>query len=89
VFLRSDAKFIEEGMMPNLLHVVPIGDDTMFNRIAETEDATLGLGLVTCEAVSMNRRFMIQTDTEQMLTLHRNLYYPCRSSRQPGEDGLQ
>ena len=45
--LRGHTKLIEEGVMPNLLHVVPVGDDTVLNGVLELEDASLGLGLVS------------------------------------------
>merc|ERR1712243_68985 len=33
--------------MPDLLHVVPVGDDAVLDRVLEGEDASLGLSLVT------------------------------------------
>ena len=33
-------------MVPNLLHVVPVGDDAMLNGVLEGKDASFGLGLV-------------------------------------------
>merc|ERR1712241_1119623 len=33
--------------MPDLLHVVPVGDDAVFHRVLQGEDTSLGLGLVT------------------------------------------
>merc|ERR1719210_2815441 len=33
--------------MPDLLHIVPVGDDTVLNGVLEGEDTTLGLGLIT------------------------------------------
>jgi len=32
--------------VPDLLHVVPVGDDAVLDRVLEREDATLRLGLV-------------------------------------------
>jgi hypothetical protein len=55
MFLRSDAKLVVEGVMPDLLHVIPVGNDAMFDGILEGEDASLGLGFVTGSWVS-NRR---------------------------------
>ena len=45
--LRGHTKLIEEGVMPDLLHVVPVGDDTVLNGVLELEDSSLGLGLVS------------------------------------------
>jgi hypothetical protein len=33
--------------MPDLLHIVPVGDDTVLDGVLEGEDTTLGLGLIT------------------------------------------
>ena len=33
-------------MVPDLLHVIPVGDDTMLNRVLQGEDTPLALGLV-------------------------------------------
>merc|ERR1719323_1098021 len=46
VFLRSNTEFIVEGVMPDLLHVIPVGDDAMLNRVFQGEDTSLGLSLI-------------------------------------------
>merc|ERR1712127_826620 len=33
--------------MPDLLHIVPVGDDSVLNGVLQGEDTSLGLGLVT------------------------------------------
>merc|ERR1719476_804539 len=38
LFLRGDTEFIVEGVMPDLLHVIPVGDDTVFNWVFEGKD---------------------------------------------------
>merc|ERR1712209_11603 len=47
LFLRSNTEFIVEGVMPDLLHVIPVGDDTVFNGVFQGEDTSLGLSLIT------------------------------------------
>jgi hypothetical protein len=47
VFLRSNTKFIVESVMPDLLHVVPVGNDTVLNRVFQGKDTSLGLSLVS------------------------------------------
>merc|ERR1719361_2303487 len=47
LFLRSNTEFIVEGMMPDLLHVIPVGDDTMFNWVFKGKDTSLGLGFIS------------------------------------------
>merc|ERR1712238_541479 len=33
--------------MPDLLHIIPVGDDTVFNGIFQGEDTSLGLSFIT------------------------------------------
>ena len=47
VFLRSDTQFVVESVMPDFLHIVPIGDDTVFNRVFQGQDTSFRLGLIT------------------------------------------
>merc|ERR550517_399309 len=47
VLFGGDAQLIVEGMMPDLLHVVPVGDNTVLDGVFQGEDTSLGLGLVT------------------------------------------
>jgi hypothetical protein len=47
LLLWGNAKLIVEGVMPDLLHVIPVGDDSMLNGVLEGKDTSLGLGLVT------------------------------------------
>merc|ERR1712117_65425 len=47
LFLRGNTELIEEGVMPNFLHVIPVSDDSMFNWVFEGQDTSLGLGLIS------------------------------------------
>jgi len=47
LLLRGNTEFIVEGMMPDLLHIIPVGDDTVLNGVLEGEDTPLGLGLIS------------------------------------------
>jgi len=47
LFLRSNTELIVEGMMPDLLHIIPVSDDAMLNRVLQGEDTPLGLSLIT------------------------------------------
>merc|ERR1712045_944880 len=47
LLLRGNTELIVEGVMPDLLHIIPVGDDTMLNRVLQSEDTPLGLGLVS------------------------------------------
>jgi len=46
VFLGCDTELVVEGMMPNLLHVVPVGDDSVLDGVLQGQDTSLGLSLV-------------------------------------------
>ena len=35
MFLRSDVKFIIEGVVPDLFHVIPVGDDPTLDGVLE------------------------------------------------------
>merc|ERR1712201_1652 len=47
LLLRGNTELIVEGVVPDLLHVIPVGDDSVFNRVLEGEDTSLGLGLIS------------------------------------------
>merc|ERR1719389_803809 len=47
LFLRGNTEFIVESVMPDLLHIIPVGDDTVFNGVLQGEDTSLGLSLIT------------------------------------------
>ena len=46
MLLGGNAEFVVEGVVPDLLHVVPVGDDTVLDRIFQGEDTSLALSLV-------------------------------------------
>ena len=41
MLLGGDTEFVVESMMPNLLHVIPVGDNTVLDGVLEGEDTTL------------------------------------------------
>jgi len=47
VLLGGNTKLVVEGVVPDLLHVVPVGDDSVLNGVLEGQDTTLGLSLIT------------------------------------------
>jgi len=47
VFLRSNTEFVVEGVVPDLLHIIPVGDDSMLNGVFEGQDTSLGLGFIS------------------------------------------
>ena len=46
VLLGGDTKLVVECVVPDLLHVVPVGGDAVLDGVLGGEDSTLGLGLV-------------------------------------------
>merc|ERR1712014_171961 len=47
LFLRSNTELIVEGVVPNLLHIIPVCDDSVFNGVLEGEDTSLGLSFIS------------------------------------------
>merc|ERR1719153_1784864 len=47
LFLRGNTELIVEGVVPDLLHVIPVGDDSVLNGVLEGKDTSLGLGLIS------------------------------------------
>merc|ERR1712212_940821 len=47
LLLWGNAELIVEGVMPDLLHVIPVGDDAVLNGVLQGEDTSLGLSLIT------------------------------------------
>lgn len=47
VLLRGNTQLVVEGVVPDLLHVVPVGNNTVLNGVAQRQDTTLRLCLIT------------------------------------------
>ena len=47
VFLWGDTQFVVEGVMPDLLHIIPVCNNTVFNWVFQGKDTTFGLGFIT------------------------------------------
>lgn len=47
VLLGGNTQLVVEGVVPNLLHVVPVGNHTVLDGVSEREDTTLRLCLIT------------------------------------------
>ena len=73
VLLGGDSQLVVERMMPDLLHVVPVSDDSVLDRVLQGEDTSLGLGLVTHVAVLLSH-----TDHH---TLHRDTNFIVTGSK--------
>ena len=53
VFLGCNTQFVVISMVPNLLHIVPVGDDAMLDGVFEVEDTPLRLGFVSTMGLSV------------------------------------
>merc|ERR1711892_862852 len=47
LFLRGNTELIVEGVVPDLLHIIPVGDDSVLNGVLEGKDTSLGLGFIS------------------------------------------
>merc|ERR1719512_148516 len=47
VLLGGNTKLVVEGVMPDLLHVIPVCHDSVLNGVLQGEDSSLALGLVS------------------------------------------
>merc|ERR1711951_271076 len=47
LLLRSHTELVVHGVVPDLLHVIPVGDDSVLHGVLEGQDTPLGLGLVS------------------------------------------
>merc|ERR1711970_715295 len=47
LFLGGNTELIVECVMPDLLHIIPVGDDSMLNGVLKGEDTSLGLSLIS------------------------------------------
>jgi hypothetical protein len=47
VLLRGNSELVVEGMMPDLLHVIPVGNDTVLNGVFQGQNTSLGLGFIS------------------------------------------
>ncbi|KAH3683828.1 hypothetical protein WICPIJ_005202 [Wickerhamomyces pijperi] len=47
VFFWGNSQFVVEGVVPDLFHIVPVGDNTVFDWVSQGQDTSLGLGFIT------------------------------------------
>merc|ERR1711921_33391 len=57
LLLGGNTQLVVEGVVPDLLHVVPVGDDSMFHGVFQGEDTSLGLGLVSNIGVLLSHTY--------------------------------
>merc|ERR1712083_1116002 len=47
MLFRSNTELVVEGVMPDLLHIVPVGDDSVLDGVLEGEDSSLALSFIS------------------------------------------
>merc|ERR1712183_840861 len=47
LFLRGHTQLIVEGVVPDLLHITPVGDDSVLNGVLEGKNTSIGLSLIS------------------------------------------
>jgi len=58
-----NTEFVVEGVMPDLFHIIPVGDDSVFNWVFQGKDTSLGLGFITYIGV-----FLTHTDHDTLVS---------------------
>merc|ERR1712088_1040960 len=46
LLLRGNTELVVEGVVPDLLHIIPVGDDSVLNGVLQGEDTSLGLSFI-------------------------------------------
>ena len=70
VLLGGHTQLVVEGVVPDLLHIVPVGDDTVLNGILESEDTSLALGFISHVAVLLTHTNHHTLANESNETVH-------------------
>merc|ERR1711899_444309 len=63
LLLRGNTEFIVKGVMPDLLHIIPVGNDTMFNWVFQGKDTPLGLSFISYIGI-----FLTHTDHDTLVS---------------------
>merc|ERR1712152_42688 len=58
-----NTELVVEGVMPDLFHIIPVGDDSMFNWVFQGKDTSLGLGFITYIGI-----FLTHTDHDTLVS---------------------
>jgi len=73
VLFWGNSELVVEGVVPDLLHIIPVGNDSVLDGVLEGEDTSLGLGFVSDVGV-----FLAHTDHDTLMSW---------STDDGGEDG--
>merc|ERR1712128_167898 len=75
LFLWGNTELIVEGVVPDLLHIIPVVDDSVLNGVLEGEDTSLGLCFISNIGILLSH-----TDHHSLL---------AGTSNNGGEDGTR
>merc|ERR1719297_122646 len=70
LFLRGNTELIVEGVVPDLLHTIPVGNDSMLNRVLEGKDTSLGLGLISNKSSLAHAGAIINNESSNVFVTH-------------------
>jgi hypothetical protein len=62
-FFWGNAEFVVVGVVPDFFHIIPVGDDTVFDWVFKGKDTTLGLSFISDIGV-----FLSHTDHDTLVT---------------------
>merc|ERR1712219_17393 len=57
LLLGGHTELVVHGVVPDLLHVIPVGDDSVLHGVLEGQDTPLGLGLVSDIGVLLSHTY--------------------------------
>merc|ERR1719209_354427 len=63
LFFWCNTEFVVEGVVPDLFHIIPVDDDSVFNWVFQGKDTSLGLGFITYIGV-----FLSHTDHDTLVS---------------------
>merc|ERR550539_260513 len=63
LLLGCNTEFVVEGVMPDLFHIIPVGDDSMFNWVFQGKDTSLGLSFISYIGI-----FLSHTDHDTLMS---------------------
>merc|ERR1712076_35774 len=58
-----NTEFVVEGVMPDLFHIIPVGDDSVFNWVFQGKDTSLGLSFISYIGI-----FLSHTDHDTLMS---------------------
>merc|ERR1719228_3010097 len=70
LLLRGNTELIVEGVVPDLLHIIPVGDDSVLNGVLEGKDTSLGLGVISNKSSLAHAGAIVNNKSSNVLVTH-------------------